>query len=249
MRTLSILVFSSLLLGSPSFGQTQALQPAPAHFTIHQGEQSVGTATYDIRPDNGGYRVTSHGNLHVTNLAYAFSKTERLDQNLEIVSENLSGTVNGSAVTVDAHPDSNKFNLNISANGQAYQNSLDRHPQTVFFPDFDLSSYEVLLRITGAHAGSPQPWALIPKQTGILMNLQLAKQPDMKGTLNGASTAVRHYTLTIGSVSSEVFATKDGRVLEVDVPSQGFAIVRDQFQLQPPAEPGAAPAQPQDSQQ
>lgn len=239
MRHGFIFAASALLLGS--LCQAQTLQPESARFSVHQGSQSVGTANYQIQPEAGGYRVTAHGNLKLEKLAYAFSKTERLDQNLAIVSENLSGTVNGSAVNVAVHTGPDKFILDISANGQSYNNSLDRHPQTIFFPDFDLSSYAVLVRIAGGQPGGPQPWALIPKQTGLLMNAKFETQPSLKGTLDGSSIAIDHHVLTIGSVTSDVYSAPDGRVMEVDIPSQGFAIVRDQFQLQPPANPGAGP--------
>jgi len=247
MRIPFLLAVSALLLSSMSLAQSTNLPAVSAHFTVHQGEQSIGTASYQIQPGADGYRIIAHGNLRMQDLAYAFSKTEQLDTNLEIASEGLSGTVNGSAVTVAVHPDNHKLALDISANGQAYQNSLEWHPQTVFVPDFDMSSYVVLLRLAALHPGSAL-WALIPKQTGILLDAKLDRQPDLQGTFNGASTSVRHFTLTIGSVTSDVYATSKGDVLEVDIPSQGFAVVRDQFQLQPPASPAANP-QPAPTQQ
>ncbi len=231
---------SALLLASVSFAQSQGLQPGSAHFTIHQGEQSVGTCSFEILQNNQGYRISSHGNLKMQNLNYAFSKTENLDPAMELADENLSGTINGSAVTFAVHPDGNKFAIDISADGQSYKNSLERHPQTIFFPDFDPSSYEVLQHLIEQTSGV-QAWALIPKQTGLLMNVNLEDKGTLQGTWNGASIRVHHRTLTIGSVSSEVYGDGKGEVMEVDIPSQGFVMVRDQFQLQPPPKPDQAP--------
>jgi hypothetical protein len=84
--------------------------------------------------------------------------------------------------------------------------------------------------------------------TVILHTATLHTQPYLQRTFNTATAPLRHYTLTIGSVTSDVYATSKGDVLEVDIPSQGFAVVRDQFQLQPPASPAANP-QPAPTQQ
>ncbi len=240
------LVTSALLLAAVSFAQGQGLQPGSAHFTIHQGEQPVGTCSFEIHQDSQGYRIRSHGNVKMQDLSYAFSKTEHLDPAMEIADETLSGTVNGSAVTFAVHPDGNKFAIDISADGQSYKNSLDRHPQTIFFPDFDPSSYEVLQHFIEQQASGVQAWALIPKQTGLLMNVKLEDKGTLQGTLNGTSLKVHHRTLTIGSVSSDVYGDNQGELMEVDIPSQGFVMVRDQFQLQPPPKPDQAPPPQQD---
>ncbi len=234
------------------------------HFTINQGNHPVGQTSFSIQPVKqdrvatpAAYAVTSHGTLTVQNTKYSFSGSGSLDKELSILNENLNGIVNGSAVTFAVHPSDGNFVIEISADGRSYRNSLTRPAQTVFFPDFDLSSYDILLNLAARHPGIPIS-ALIPKQTGILSAATLAPQADVQGTLNGKAITAHHTSLTIGSVVSELYYSPNNRILEVDIPSQTFAVVRDNFQLQPPPPPpaesapnqqqpgsGAPPSQPQ----
>jgi hypothetical protein len=245
-------LIAALLLGVSALSlQAQTNLPADtAHFTINQGNHAVGRTDFSIAPTKQGsistpaaYTVTSHGTLSVQNTNYSFSASGSLDKNLSILQENLNGIVNGSAVTFAVHPSDGNFVIDISADGRSYRNSLNRPAQAVFFPDFDLSSYDILLNLAASHPGAPIS-ALIPKQTGILNTATLAPQADVQGTLNGKPLTLHHSSLTIGSVVSELYYSPNNRILEVDIPSQTFAVVRENFQLQPPPPPPANETQP-----
>ncbi len=249
----------ALLLGYSALHlHAQANLPADtAHFTINQGNHAVGRTDFSIAPLKQGsistpavYTVTSHGTLSAGNTKYSFSGSGSLDRDLSILQESLNGIVNGSAVTFAVTPSAGNFVIEISADGRSYRNSLNRAAQTVFFPDFDLAAYDILLNIAARHPGTAIS-ALIPKQTGILSAATLALQADVEGTFNGKSLTLHHTSLTIGSVVSELYYDSSNRILEVDIPSQTFAVVRENFQLQPPPPPPAndnqqsQPAQPQ----
>jgi hypothetical protein len=240
-----LLGFSALSLQA----QTSLLADT-AHFTINQGNHPVGRSDFSILPVKQGsiatptaYTIASHGTLSLQNTKYSFSGSGNLDKDLSILQENLNGIINGSAVTFAVHPSGGNFVIEISADGRSYRNSLNRPAQTVFFPDFDLSSYDILLSLAARHPGSPIS-ALIPKQTGILSSATLAPQADVQGTLNGKPLTLHHTSLTIGSVVSELYYSPNNRILEVDIPSQTFAVVRANFQLQPPPPPPANESQP-----
>jgi hypothetical protein len=237
----------ALLLGvSAASAHAQTTIPADtAHFTINQGNHAVGRTDFSIVPTKQGsittpteYSVISHGALSVQNTKYSFSSSGSLDKDLSILQENLNGLVNGSAVTFAVNPSGGNLVIDISADGRSYRNSLNRPAQTVFFPDFDLSSYDIFLNLAARHPGTPIS-ALIPKQTGILSAANLAPQADVQGTLNGKALTLHHSSLTIGSVVSELYYDAGNRILEVDIPSQTFAVVHDNFQLQPPPPPPA----------
>jgi hypothetical protein len=243
----------ALLLGFSALSlHAQTNLPADtAHFTINQGNHAVGRTDFSILPTKQGsistpaaYTVTSHGTLSVPNTKYSFSSTGSLDKDLAILQENLNGSVNGSAVTFAVQPSGGNFVIDISADGRSYRNSLNRPAQTVFFPDFDMSSYDILLNLAARHPGTPIS-ALIPKQTGTLSTATLAPQADVQGTLNGKTLTLHHTSLTIGSVVSELYYSPDNRILEVDIPSQTFAVVHENFQLQPPPPPPANDSQQQ----
>jgi hypothetical protein len=242
LKSLSLLL---LLSATTLFAQTAALPVGAAHFVINQGNHPVGRSDFSIQAIKQGsiatpaaYTVTSHGMLSLQNTNYSFSGSGTLDQDLALISENLNGIVNGSAVTFAVREMGPRFAIDISADGKASQNSVNRPAQTVFFPDFDLASYEILLTMASRHPGAPLS-ALIPKQTGILSAATLAPQADVQATLNGAPLTVHHSSLTIGSITSELYYSKMNRIFEVDIPSQAFAIVQDKFQLQPPPPPPA----------
>jgi hypothetical protein len=222
------------------------------HFTINQGTHPVGRTEFTIQPIKQGrittpaaYNVGSHGTLAIQNTKYSFSGSGTLDNNLGILSENLNGVVNGSAVTFAVHTVGQTFAIDISANGQSSHNSLTHPAQAVFFPDFDMASYEILLNLVALHPSAPIS-ALIPKQSGILSSATLATQADVKAKLNTAPLTVHHASLTIGTVVSELYYSPANRILEVDIPGETFAIVHDNFQLdQPPPPPNTAPSSSQ----
>jgi hypothetical protein len=247
------IIFTLALLLGISVASAQAQTSLPsgaAHFTINQGNHAVGRTDFSIVPTRQGsistpaaYAVTSHGTLSVQNTKYSFSASGSLDKDLAILQENLDGSVDGSAVTFAVRPSGGNFVIDISADGRSYRNSLHRPAQTVFFPDFDMSSYDILLNLAARHPGASIS-ALIPKQTGILSTATLAPQPDVQGTLNGKSLTLHHTSLTIGSVVSELYYDSSNRILEVDIPSQTFAVVHENFELQPPPPPPANQTQP-----
>lgn len=194
------------------------------------------------------YTATSHGTLTLENTKYSFSCSGSLDRELSILQENLNGIVNGSAVTFAVHPSGGNFVIDISADGRSYRNSFSRPAQTVFFPDFDLAAYDIILNIAARHPGTPIS-ALVPKQTGILSAAKLAAQPDVQGKLNAKAITLHHTSLTIGSVVSELYYSSANQILEVDIPGQAFAVVRDNFQLQQPPPPPPADVSPNGQQQ
>lgn len=245
------LLLALLLLASANCLLAQsALSADSGHFIINEGNHPVGRSDFSIQPVHQGsiatpsaYSVNSHGTLSLKSASYSFSGNGSLDSNLGILQQDLNGIINGSAVTFAVRPSGGKFAINISANGKNYQNSLNGPGPTVFFPDFDLASYEILLSLAASHPGT-MTWALIPKQTGILSAANLTAQADVQATLNAKPITVHHQSLTIGSVTSELYYSGANRILEVDIPSQAFAIVHDSFQLQapPPPPPQTAPA-------
>ncbi len=242
MRSLFALTLISACAINSLHAQT-ALPADSGHFIINQGNHPVGRSDFAIQPVRQGtistpdaYSVSTHGTLSLQNTTYSFSGSGSLDKDLGLLQENLNGIVNGSAVTFGVRANGGGFVIDISANGRGYRNSLARSAPTVFFPDFDLAGYEVLLALAARHPGT-QVTALIPKQTGILSAAKLAPQADVQATLNGRPLTVHHSSLTVNSVVSELYYSGSGRVFEVDLPSQTFAIVREHFQLQPPPPP------------
>jgi hypothetical protein len=242
MRLGKVLALILAAVAATGFAQ-KPLPTESASFTIAQGQKNVGKTSYSIENNGGRYTIRSHGNIDISQLNYAFSNTATVTQKLNIAAEQLSGKVNGAAATFSVTPDPARsaFRLNISANGQVTNNSVQRNAYTIFFPDFDASAYVVLLSIAEANPNAPF-WALIPKQNGILSPVQFVPDADAKGTLNNQALQVKHHLLTIGSVTSDVYSGADGQLLEVDIPEQGFAIIRDGFALEAPQK---APAPPQ----
>jgi hypothetical protein len=244
------LPFLLLLISSAALHAQVALSIDTAHFVINQGNHPVGRTDFSIQPIKqgnistpGAYSVNSHGTLTLQKTSYSFSNSGSLDGNLGILEEDLNGIVNGAAVNFSVRPNGGAFAVNISANGTNSHSSLNRVGQTVFFPDFDLASYDILLNLRAHNPGAPIS-ALIPKQSGFILPATIAAQVDVQGTLSGRAIAVHHVSLTIGSVTSELYYSTSNRILEVDIPSQTFAIVHDNFQLKAPPPPPPNTAQP-----
>ncbi len=243
------LAILSLLLPPSALHAQSAPLSDTGHFTINQGTHPVGRSDFSIQPVRQGniavpaaYAVSSHGTISLQNTKYSFSSTGSLDKDLTILSESLNGAVNGEAVTFNVRDTGGNLMINISANGRNSQNSLSRPAQTVFFPDFDLAAYETLLTLAARRPGTPIS-AFIPKQNGSILAATLAPQADVQGTLNGVKLTIHHTSLTIGQVVSELYYSRTSHIVEVDIPGQTFAVVRDNFQLQqpPPPPPSAAP--------
>ena len=248
MRTLMhrfALVFGFLLL----FASLLLLAEAPAgaqsgSFIVSQSGKPVGDASYNFVSTPKGYDSTSVLRIAMQGLDYAISKTERLSQANELRHVLLSAVVNNSAVTVTAAPDSAQLLLNISANGHSSTTRLDAHPAAVFLPDFDPGALETLLALAVTH-NNRDLWAIIPKESGSVVPIQLATYADQQGTLDGKPIPVHHLIATIAGATTDLFSGPENQLLQAELPQQGFALVRKGFVLTPPAKPGAPPEEPQ----
>ena len=259
---LSIFSFVLALLLPAGMVQAQTQTSVPAgtsHYTITQNDKTVGSAEFTATSIAGGYTITSHGSLRLSKLNYSFTNTQNLDRALNLVSDEITGTVNGSPVTISikADPTGRQFNINVSAKGKNTQNTVDRHQHLALLPDLDPAGYMLLTRIG---LENPQvSWALIPKDNGLLVPTIYQRQPDVKGRLDGRDIMVQHTTATVSAANAinvELFHTQDGRLLEVDLPQQNFYVSLENFKLTnrpkfaPPRSPEPPPQQqgePQDS--
>ena len=242
-----ILVFS--VSSSVSYSQP-ALPPGSAHYQIYQQNKAVGVGDYSVQATGNGYSIASHGKLNLTKFSYSFTHTQILDGSLNLVRDELSGTVNGSAVTFAVAADSTgrQFQISVSANGKQTQNTLDRHQHLVLLPDLDPAAYLLLSRV--AMENPPTSWILIPKEDGILVPSSIAPGTSVRGRLNGSETDVQHATISVSSensISIELFYTSDGQVLEADLPQQNFSVVRDGFKLLDDPKPSGPPTPAQSS--
>ncbi len=224
--------------------------PAPAphpsslsgSYTISQLGHAVGTAGFVFVRSDEGIDSTSTVNVSMQGLDYAISKTERLDPSRQIVHEQLSAAVNGSAVSITGKPDAAQFLLNISANGRSSTSRLAAHNGAVFLPDFDPGALQTLLKLAAAQ-NNRDLWVIVPKQSGSVEPVQLATYPDEHGTLDGKELVVHHLVATIGGAETDLFAGPEDQLLQAELPEQGFSVVRKGFVLAPPRRPVMAPAQ------
>jgi hypothetical protein len=217
-------------------------------FIIAQHGKPVGTATVTFAAQPNGYDTTSIVRVAMQGLNYSLSKTENLSSANYLRHVQLSATVNNSAVSLTAAPDSAQFLLNVSANGRASTTRLALHPTAVFLPDFDPGAFDTLLAIAVAQ-NNRNLWAILPKksgtQDGSIVPVQLATYADEKGTLDGKPIPVHHLVATIAGAKSDLFSGPENQLLQAELPQQGFALVRKGFVLTPPAKAGAPPAAPQ----
>ena len=223
----------SLLLPAIVHGQT-ALTAGSVSYTVYQGDKVVGSADYNVQPTSSGFTVTSNGKLTLTKFSYSFTNTQHLDGERNLVSDQLSGTVNGSPVTFTVNSDSTgrEFQLSISANGKQSQNTIDRHQHLVLLPDLDPAAYLLLTRVVMDNPANS--WILIPKQDGILVPSTITRGSSVRGQLHNSQLDVQHATVAVGSespVNIDLFYTSDGWVLEADLPQQNFFVVQDGFKL------------------
>jgi hypothetical protein len=252
MRSLSAPRFFAYLLSlalpvAGIYAQTP-LQAGSGHYALYQNDKVVGSADCDVQPTPNGYTIVSHGKLNLTKFSYSFTNTQHIDGQRNLVSDQLSGTVNGSPATFTATADSTgrQFQISISANGKQSQNTVDRHQHLVLLPDLDPAAYMLLTRVVMDNP--PSSWVLIPKENGILVPSTIARGSSVRGKLNGSLMDVQHATVTVGSensISVDLYYTAEGRVLEADLPQQNFFVVRDGFKLVNRPQPLApsAPAQ------
>lgn len=231
----SLLLALLLPVGTPqAAAQTQASLPAgTVHYTVYQKDKSVGSSEYTVIPTAAGYTITSRGDLHLSKLTYNFENSQNLDQALNLVSDQITGTVNGSPVTftVKSDPTGRQFNINVSAKGKDTQNTVDRHQNLALLPDLDAAGYMLLAQIG---LGNPQvSWALIPKENGMLVPTIYNQDPGVRGRLDGRDVEVQHTTVSISAqnaISVELFY-QGSQLLEADLPQQNFYVVRNGFKL------------------
>ncbi|MGC2160543.1 MAG: hypothetical protein WA634_01415 [Silvibacterium sp.] len=230
-------IFSFLLALLLPAGMVQAQTAIPAgssRYTIYQGDKTVGSSEFTVTPTSAGYSVASNGDLHLSKFSYSFHNTQNLDHMLNLVSDQITGTVNGSPVTfsVNADPTGRQFQIKINAKGKDTQNTIDRHQHLALLPDLDPAGYTLLARI-----GLENPavsWVLIPKETGLLVPSVYEGDASVRGRLDGREMDVEHTTVTVSAqnaISVELFYTHDGRLLEADLPEQNFFVVQDGFKL------------------
>ncbi|HEY1986348.1 MAG TPA: hypothetical protein VGG85_13105 [Terracidiphilus sp.] len=227
---------------------TQAGAPMQSGvFTVSQLGHAVGTADFHLARTASGYDSSSTVHVSMKGLEYALSKTEQLDPSSRIQHEQLSATVNDSAVNVTGKPDAAQFLLNISSNGRSSTTRLAAHNAAVFLPDFDPGGLETLLTVAAGQNGRDL-WAILPKRAGSVVPVQLATYADERGTLNGKPISVHHLIATIAGASTDLFAGADDQLLQAELPQQGFSLVRKGFVLTPPKRP-IAPIEPDSSSQ
>jgi hypothetical protein len=238
---LTVLPLAGLLalifLAAPAVASAQS-----GSFIVSQHGNPVGTASFNFTSNAKGYDSTSLVRIAMQGLNYSLSKTERLSPANQLRHVQLSATVNGSAVNVTGAPDAAQFLLNISANGRSSTTLLAAHSAAVFLPDFDPGALETLLALAAAQ-NNRELWAIVPKQAGSVVPIQLATYADEQGTLDGKPIVVHHLIATIGGAVTDLFSGPESQLLQAELPQRGFALVRKGFVLTPPAKPGAPPAE------
>jgi hypothetical protein len=213
-----------------------------ADFIIAQHGKPVGTATVTFKGTPQGCDTTSVAKVTMQGLNYSLSKTEELSSANKLLHVQLSAAVNNEAVSVTAAPDAAQLLLNISASGKSNTTRLASHDAAVFLPDFDPGAFDTLLALAAAHNNAGL-WAVIPKQAGSVVPIQLATYADQKGTLKGNPIEVHHLVATFGGAKTDLFSGPKNQLLQAELPQAGFAIIRKDFVLTPPAKPAAPPAE------
>lgn len=242
----------------PALAQVPALPAGSAQFHLVQADngKTVGSAACSVTSSSNGYQIDSSGQMHLAKFNYRFNNNDHLDQALNIVRDELTGTVNGDQVTFTLASDSTgrTFNVSIDAKGKTTTNSFDRHQHTVLLADLDPAAY-----LEMAHFALEQPptaWIVLPKQNGVLVPADYQPQPDANGLLHGQPITAHHTSVLVSSengISVEVYYTSEGQLLEADLPEQNFYVIRDGFVLKnrprytPPK--GSAPPPDQGDQQ
>lgn len=236
-----------------------ALPAGSSHYAIYQGDKVVGSSDATVTPTPAGYTIASRGDLKLSKFSYSFTNSQNLDHMLNLVSDQITGTVNGSPVTLNVNADATgrQFDITVNAKGQQTKNTVDRHQHLAFLPDLDAAGYTLLTQIGLEHPAIS--WALIPKETGLLVPTVYQPNADVHGTLNGTPIGVQHTTVTMSAqnaITVELFHTPDGKLLEADLPEQNFYVVLDGFKLldrpkfapprspEPDVQPGETQQQP-----
>ncbi len=254
MNPLKLFLCAAALITSTTFAQT-TLTPGTVNYNIQQDGKDLGAASYTIQNAPNKYLITSTGKIVQNKFSYAFSNSQKLDTSLNLITDQLSGVVNGKAVSFNAtsDPTGRQFKLNISANGTQQTNAVDRNQNSALLTDLDPAGYMLLTQIAMRHPANS--WALIPKENGFLVPVKFTPQPDQQGHLNGQSIPVKYVSAAISTqnaITIELFYSPDGQLLEADLPQQNFYVIRSGFKLShrptPPAPPHGQAPPPQNQQ-
>lgn len=254
MNPLKLFFCAAALITSTTFAQT-TLTPGTVNYNIQQDGKDLGAASYTIQNAPNKYLITSTGKIVQNKFSYAFSNSQKLDTSLNLITDQLSGVVNGKAVSFNAtsDPTGRQFKLNISANGTQQTNAVDRNQNSALLTDLDPAGYMLLTQIAMRHPANS--WALIPKENGFLVPVKFTPQPDQQGHLNGQSIPVKYVSAAISTqnaITIELFYSPDGQLLEADLPQQNFYVIRSGFKLShrptPPAPPHGQAPPPQNQQ-
>lgn len=254
MRLSPLPLLASLALAAPAFAQAPGVPVGQSQYTIVQANdgKTVGSADCTVGALATGYQIDSRGQISLSKFSYSFTNTNRLDGQLNIVHDQLSGSVKGAQVTFDLASDTTgrQFTVNIVASGKTTPNTFDRHQHTVLLPDLDPAAYVEMAHFALQHP--PTAWIVIPKQNGLLVPADYTPQEDAHGTLQGQAVLVHHTTVAVSaqnSITVEIYYTSDGTLLEADLPEQNFYVVHDGFKLEnrphyaPPHNAAPPPAQ------
>lgn len=266
MRLSLFPLLASLALGTTAsaLAQLPGLPLGTAAYRLIQASngQNVGSADCTVSTAPGGYQIDSQGQMRMAKFSYSFSNSNRLDTYLDVVRDQLTGTVNNAPVTFTLASDSTgrKFEVSVVAKGKTTSNSFTRHQHTVLLPDLDPAAYIEMAHLAFEHPATA--WIVIPKQNGLLVPADYQPQPDASGFLQGRLVSVHHTSVLVSSqngISVEIYYTADGQLLEADLPEQNFYVIRDGFVLRnrpqykppkgsappPPSQQGSSSQQPQ----
>jgi hypothetical protein len=229
MRRATITVLGLIGAALSAFAQS-------GDFVIAQNGKPVGTATVTFQGTPEGYDTTSVVKVSMQGLDYNLSKSEELSSANKLLHVQLSAAVNNEAVHLTAAPDAAQLLLNVSANGKSSTTRLAAHDGAVFLPDFDPGALDTLLALAVTHNNAGL-WAVIPKQAGSVVPIQLATYADQKGTLKGSPIEVHHLVATFAGAKTDLFSGPQNQLMQAELPQAGFAIIRKDFVLTPPAKP------------
>jgi hypothetical protein len=255
MRLPVLALFSALALPA-AFAQATSVPVGSSHYTLVEADngKTVGSADASVDATPAGYQITSHGDMKMAKFSYSFSNTNRLDSQLDIVRDQLTGTVNGALVTFSLASDATgrQFQISINDSGKTTTNTVDRHQHLALLPDLDPAAYIEMAHFALEHP--PTTWIVIPKQNGLLVPAEYNTDPDVNGTIEGRTTTVHHTSVIVSEqngISVELYYASDGRLLEADLPEQNFYVIRDGFRLQnrPHYTPPRGTAPPPNAQQ
>src|ERR1700728_3559151 len=199
MRLPLFFVLAPVVLAGAAYAQAPAVPGGQAHFNIIEANdgKTVGSADCTVTAAPNGYQIVSHGDLKMPKFTYSFANESRLDTGLNIVHDQLTGTVNGAQVTFHLASDASgrQFQVSIDASGKTTTNTFDRHQHTVLLPDLDSAAY-----IEMAHFAIEHPdvtWIVIPKQNGVLVPAQYNPESDVHGTFHGQPVDAHHTSVVV----------------------------------------------------